>query len=227
MGLLADFKALFYSSYGSNDSDLAPYNDVLAFMDYSYNPGMLNKMVSGQYYYLPNSVVTGTTVALNAVGSARSTPFYIPNRVTLTRLGIGVATAGTATNVLRLGIYSANPDTGLPKTLLVDAGTIDGTSATSQEVTINLTLEPGLYWFIIAAQVASGGTIRACTQIPMNISLPSGSNGVKPNGTSTVSGPFFTTGVIAGAFPADITSLIDMASFGLTNESPRPYVKVA
>ena len=71
-------------------------------------------------------------------------PFIVARDITVDRIAMEVQGAAGGGNV-RLGIY--NEGTNLyPGTLLVDAGTIDATSATLQPITIDEELTKGLYW---------------------------------------------------------------------------------
>jgi len=110
------------------------------------------EMRSGRYYGMQS--IAGTT-ASQTLNEQRWFPFFVPNSVTADRIGAEVTTAGSAGSVLRLGIYEHDYTTDLPGALLLDAGTIDGTSATFQEITISQALTPGIYWFSSVAQVAS------------------------------------------------------------------------
>ena len=48
-----------------------------------------------------------------------------------------------------------------PLDLVLDAGTIDGTSATTQAITINQHLPRNIYWMGIVAQVGTSPTVYA------------------------------------------------------------------
>jgi hypothetical protein len=62
-----------------------------------------------------------------------------------------------AGSVARLGVYSSSSTDDSPYQLILDAGTIDLTSDPDFKViTINLLLEPGLYWLACVAQQTNG-----------------------------------------------------------------------
>ena len=86
-------------------------------------------------------------------------PFVMAEPVGLDRIGAQVSVAGGAGSVARLGIYK-DVD-GLPLDLVLDAGTIDGTSATTQAITINQHLPRNIYWMGIVAQVGTSPTVYA------------------------------------------------------------------
>ena len=72
------------------------------------------------------------------------TPIFISTSTTYDRLSCRTGTFSTASTV-RLGIY--NDTNGAPGTLLLDAGTVSATSATTDFlITINQTLAAGFYW---------------------------------------------------------------------------------
>jgi hypothetical protein len=106
-------------------------------------PAFPQFLTSGLYYFTyPSQTIIATTIAN---GSLRLTPFLVPRPVTLLRIGAEVTSVGSTGAVVRLGIFADN-GSGQPSTLVLDAGTIDGTSATVQEIVISQALAPGLYW---------------------------------------------------------------------------------
>lgn len=161
----------------------------------------LPKWASGRYYYLPNTGSISTSAA-QGVGTMRMLPFYVPSRVTITKLGAEVTVIGDAGSKVRLGIY-ADDGTMRPGSLLLDAGTIAGDSATVQEITsLSLPLGPGLYWTAAAVQVVTvtQPTVRTATAVAWpNIDIGTSIPGA---GTSTIG--FFQTSV-TGAFPSPCT----------------------
>lgn len=154
-------------------------------------------MLDGNWWAAPATRSTGAQNA-NALTLHQ---VYIPRE---TRLG-GIAaevTTGTASAVVRLGIYA--DDEGLPSSLVVDAGTIDGNSATVQSLTIGVTLPKGLYWLGAAVQVAGPVTMRTIGSVITG----AGSNTV---GSVLAASPTPRNGIQAlgvnGALPADISAL--------------------
>lgn len=85
--------------------------------------------------------------------------FPVGEALTVDRITLGVVTAGAASSVVRLGFY--NDTDGMPDALLLDAGTINGTSNTYQEITISQALSAGtLYWVAVVWQVGAVGVLR-------------------------------------------------------------------
>lgn len=99
------------------------------------NASTTSGITSNRLYYLPYLITTSTTF----------------DRIAIEHLGA----VGGASSVVRLGIYSST--SSLPSTLVLDAGTIDLTTAIAfKTITINQTLTPGLYFLAVVAQVTSG-----------------------------------------------------------------------
>lgn len=173
---------------------------------------------SGQYYWPIGTALTSTSIVLGN-GIFRWTPAFIPSNITATRIFAEVTTAGTSGAVLRLGIYSRTGE--LTGSLVVDAGTIDGTVAAVQELTINTPLTRGWYYFGAALEGAPA------TQPTVRVLTPGGSpTGPIPAGTSLPSAGavglgYGATGV-TGALPATISGLLSGAS-----APPRIGIKIA
>lgn len=107
--------------------------------------------IPGEYWSYPT--VHGTVVT--TAGSMLLTPAYFPLARTISRIG-GEVTAGAVGSTLSLGIYASDSNgrpTGDP---VLDAGTIDGNSATAQELTVSFAAAMDtLYWL---AALPAGGT---------------------------------------------------------------------
>lgn len=173
-------------------------------------------LTSGMYSFPGGGIAVGTTSNTLGNNTMRASAVYLPQDVTLIRLGGDIATVGEAGSKLRLGIYG---DTGsyAPGALLVDAGQINGDSATVQELTINLFLAAGIYWFAGAVQSAptTQPTVRTyapATPAPLTAGAPTAAAGTAGwiDGTS-----------VTGALPATFT-------LGSTaGNVPRPHFKAA
>jgi hypothetical protein len=105
---------------------------------------------SGRWYGGP-AHVTGTNAA--GIGVGTYIPVYVPNACSLSKF---VVEATAATAVARLGLYASNGLGSGPGTLLLDAGTVDISSAAVVEATVDIAVERGLYWGFAVSQVASG-----------------------------------------------------------------------
>lgn len=153
--------------------------------------------LSGSYWSYP--ATHGT--AAYADGTMVAHPVYVPRTISIARIGAEVTAAGVGGTVVRLGVWLDN-GVGEPGSLVLDAGTIDGTSATAQEITLGtaLQLTGGYrYWF---SAVAQGGapTIRV---VPTNVAGWSGEVGTlaAATGTTGTARPGRSIGSISGALP--------------------------
>jgi len=86
-------------------------------------------------------------------------PVIFSEKITLDRIGAEITSIGDAASLVRLGIYADNGNV-YPGSLVLDAGTIAGDSATAQAITINQTLESGLYWFVYVHNSVANITFR-------------------------------------------------------------------
>ena len=171
-------------------------------------------MASGNYYFLGQCTNVGTSNTLGNT-SCRSIPVYFTNNVTLSRIGAEITSAGNAGSLLRLGIYNDN-GSGYPGSLLIDAGTIDGTSVAVQEITISQAVTAGLYWLCATVQGAATTqpTVRTASGIP----------GWYGGTTTPTSSAFFVgfSQTAAGALPANFNSTV-----ALHGQMARVFVKIA
>lgn len=168
-------------------------------------------IIRSGYYFGPTG--PSTTLTLSDFNVVHYVPFIIDRPVTVTRISAEVTTA-LASAAIRLGIYT-DVD-GVPTTLLVDGGTIDGNSATVQEVTISQALSVGRVWVALVRQGGTGtSAVRANTS---GISCPYVANGAFTLGATTDAG-----GAVTGAFPSTAA-----APYNVTGSShPRVMLKAA
>lgn len=162
---------------------------------------------SGRYLAMQSDSISDTVTTLSEL---QLTPLWIDGSFTLDRIGAQVATGGGAGAVIRLGIFGTTA--GLPDARLVDAGTIDATSATAQEITISLAVTPGLYWIGAASQVAT------CTA--KTVGEPTGI-GLSAATLATALGAshcMYWKSSVTGAFPANV---------GATSGTGKANIRVA
>lgn len=172
---------------------------------------------AGRYYFVPNVNVTATSATLGTA-AMWGIPFYIPNVVTLVRIGSDIAGAGDVGSKLRLGLYS-DDGTGRPGNLLLDAGTIAGDSVAVQEITISQAVGAGICWAAAAVQIV---TVTQPTVRTQGAGALAGMDaGTATPAAGALSGAVSVAGV-AGAFPA---------TFGAPTfrgaAAPRLFVRVA
>lgn len=151
---------------------------------------------SGEYWSTPG---TRTTAALTA-GVLYTHCFFVPFDCTVDRIGAEVTTLAAA-STLSLGIYSDDA-AGLPGAVLLDAGTIDGGSATAQEITVSQALTGGTaYHFAVLCQ---GGT-------PTMRTMASGWNGHNSSLANALTGAYRSGrnrgGFVGTALPGTAGSL--------------------
>jgi hypothetical protein len=174
-------------------------------------------LASGSYYFTSSATAVNTSSTL-ANGTFRVAPWYVPNACTISRIGAEITSAGDAGSKLRIGIYS---DTGscAPGSLLLDAGTIAGDSATVQEITVSQALTPGIYWVGAAVQLVTvtQPTVRVTSGVNMLGVISLGT--AAPSAGQTISG--FAVASVTGALPQAPT----WSAAGV--QGPRIFVKVA
>lgn len=168
---------------------------------------------SGSYYYVSNGVVQSSGAI--TVDTLLLVPCLVPNAVTLTKIGGYVTGAGGSGSVIRFGIYSSDGLGGIGS-LLLDAGTIDGTSATVQEITISQAVPKGLHWFGVVAQVGTQPSMDRDTTSANNIPFPYRTT--VP--TTTFKPVCVTQASVSGALPATLSAPAASGSF-----PPRVFVK--
>lgn len=104
----------------------------------------------GEYVGQPSANAAGfsaSNLGITVAGRLNTSPSFL-TAGTYDRIGVIVDLRGTAT--LRLGIYAADPATGLPAALLLDAGTVSTGSTGLREVTISHVISTsGWYWMAV------------------------------------------------------------------------------
>lgn len=98
-----------------------------------------------------------TTRALTA-NTLLCMPLVIGAAGTAARIGVEVTTEVNP-SAARLGIYDNSYGKAQPGNLLLDAGTVDTSTAGVKEIVISHVLGPGLYWLVMAVDAAI--TVRA------------------------------------------------------------------
>ena len=108
---------------------------------------------SAWWLFHSTAQLTGTHV----VGFRAAHPFYIPSSgMNCDAIGLRVRLDSPGA-ILRLGLYASDPSTGYPTDLIVDAGTVDCSTAGNKAATFTaVDLPPGLVWI---AQHCTGANI--------------------------------------------------------------------
>lgn len=87
-------------------------------------------------------------------GSVRACPIDVDRAITVDQIVCDVTSAGSAGSVVRMGIY-ADDGSNQPGALVIDGGTVDGTTMAVKLLTIAATaLAPGRYWLVAVNQGA-------------------------------------------------------------------------
>ncbi|MEM5854469.1 MAG: hypothetical protein QW228_08950 [Candidatus Aenigmatarchaeota archaeon] len=145
---------------GTENSDAINYAQLKAYTAlteiYSYRR-------AARYHTMAFGGATGT-LAVGA-NTLRVLPFLVAKTTRFDRIAIHVTTAASGTTVL-LGMY--DDENVYPKNLIASFGTVDSASTGLRELSINLTLEPGLYWLALISNgnpTLGGVAASACPAI--------------------------------------------------------------
>ena len=154
------------------------------------------------FYYRPAPGRTDATTTI--VSSTYYLPFFVPAKGTFDRIAIQTSSTYVGTGAVRMGIYNNDVATNKPSTVVLDAGTVATTAAsTVYEITISQTLTGGVYWLAFNMQTAPAtprytGTVIGFVLSPMLIS------GTAAFGTPAgawvetgITGAFATAGTLA------------------------------
>lgn len=175
---------------------------------YSTPAGLFTGAIPGQWY-LPDIAIEGGGVSTLSFGTLYAMPKLLRAG---TIAGIAARHFGTATasEVCRLGIYADN-GTGYPGALVIDAGTIDlSTAVAIKSITISQAISTsGLYWLAGVKQgptnnatmlvfAASAGIAQSRFQMPADSDFQA----------RTTCG--FTQASVTGALPANFTTTVTM-----------------
>jgi hypothetical protein len=109
--------------------------------------------ISGNYYLSPDSSISTTNNAV--VNVTYYLPIFVPVTTTFDRIACMSSPTFSGSASIRLGLY--NNVNGAPGTVLLDAGTVAITAASTMgEITISQSLAPGIYF--MAANTVTAAT---------------------------------------------------------------------
>jgi hypothetical protein len=112
---------------------------------------------TGRYYSNPaTNALTTLTLSTNTLYAI---PILLPELHTATSINIEVTTQSAGNN-LRMGIYADL--SGVPDTLLLDAGTVSLTGTGNKAITISQSMPMNWYWLALVANGAAA--VRALSQ---------------------------------------------------------------
>jgi hypothetical protein len=136
------------STSSTSTTTAATPNSVKTAYDLAVIKNPTIKMISGLYYKTPSRVIGQVTATSDRTVY---TVIYVPVTQTVDRIAILTSSTFSGTGTVRLGIY--NSTNGLPSTVLLDAGTVTPTAAsTVYQITISQSLTPGFYWLAFNQQ---------------------------------------------------------------------------
>ena len=159
---------------------------------------------SGVYYRGLGQATQGNNAVLNETCYV---PFNVNKTNTFDRIAIETAATYVGTGAVRLGIYNNDSATGKPSTVVLDAGTVATTAAsTIYQITISQSLAVGNYWIAFNAQtLASTSHYRLLAPTIANSTnyVTSTTGAISSNAghwlEASVSGAFATAGTLTSA----------------------------
>jgi hypothetical protein len=180
-------------------------NAVKTAYDSSLVKGVSLPYQSGFYYRTPHQALT---IATPSHQTTYYTPIFINGSNNFDRITLRAVSGFVGTATVRLGIYADS--SGLPSTLILDAGTVSVTSANATfQITINETLATGFYWLAFCQQgtapttaAYSGNSATASTGNPLIFSggtVAPTSNLIAGYSQSSVTGAFADAGALTAA----------------------------
>jgi hypothetical protein len=120
--------------------------------------GNLPIVTASQWHSLPPYGAPATMTPTN--NRAYALPAWPGRKATLTGVAAEVTLLGVGN--LRAGLYTSNPTTSLPNTLLADFGTVStGAAGVKQWDSLSQSLRAVLYWLVIVQQGAITVGLRA------------------------------------------------------------------
>lgn len=115
--------------------------------------------VSGQYH-LPDGISRVSAGGAAAAGTIRMVPGVIHRKVTIADLLARISTLSASGN-FQLSVYAADPVTNCPTGTPLYTSASQSTAATGiiDIASVNLTLNPGLYWFAVQADTNGASVV--------------------------------------------------------------------
>lgn len=134
-------------------------------------------------------------------------PFKVDKTNTFDRIAIATGTTYVGTGSVRLGIYNNSTSTGKPTTVVLDAGTVATTAAsTVSQITISQSLTAGTYWLAFNMQTAAStpNYISAATNVASSANYMTSTTGTPATDAGCwlqagVTGAFATAGTLTSA----------------------------
>lgn len=124
--------------------------------------GIASPYWSTSTIYLCQAVVGGSSLTTLALAANRICfiPFAVPALRTFTSIAINVNTGGgVGSSNARLGLYTVDPTSGGPGSVVLDAGNVTTATAGLRAIAISQAINPGRYYFALWSSAAI--TVRA------------------------------------------------------------------
>lgn len=173
---------------------------------------------SGRYVHVVSPTAASTSNTMTN-GTLRVAPWFIPEPITIDRIGAEVTVVGDAGSKVRLGIYSDNGH-AFPGALLLDAGVIAGDSATVQDLTVSQVIPAGLHWVggVVQVVTTTQPTVRITNNV-MYLPIPIVGSNTTPAAGATMVGYAQTS--VTGALPSNFST-----SIVTTGSTPRIHIRI-
>ena len=156
--------------------------------------------------------ITGATgTAWPIINRTYYTPFYFATSVEISAIALNVTVGGTASNVVRLGLYSSSSTTRMPATILAQ-GTVAGDSTGTKTLTLGTAQTvSGLVWVASCPQGStSPGSTWMATSVPVGQLPLIGETAASWAGTYPINISWFFAE--SGTFADNPTLSVDSAS---------------
>jgi len=138
------------STSSTSTTTAATANAVKTAYDLANNKTFIIKTQSSTYVRTP-SVGIGSVAA--TTNRTYYQPIYIDGSISVDRIAVYTTGTYAGTSSVRLGIYNHDITTGRPSTVLLDAGTVSVTTASTYfQITISQSLSSGYYWLAMNQQ---------------------------------------------------------------------------
>jgi hypothetical protein len=166
--------------------------------------------IPGYRYETTGGAIASTT---NRLATLCAVPFFIPTEIEAKSLTVRISTA-QAGALVRLGIYTSD-SFDRPETLVLDAGTVDGSVVGFATISISQVLSPGLYYLSEVRQGSATATINGTT-----FPIPFVPSGVQT--PSTANSSFWSrSGGVLGELPTTFATTFGIGNIGL---APRIWI---
>lgn len=132
-------------------------------------------LLTGNYYFCNGQSVTSTATFTQS--DVRTTPWLVPDAITVTAVFAEFTAAGDINSIFHIGIWNDN-GSGQAGTLLQDCGSIStgtsnsgtvstgGTPGTYAITSLSIAMAPGLYWVGGAFQTSNGTPASPTMRVP-------------------------------------------------------------